>query len=97
MNFITVPVEPVYIKPSLRTEPVADRDGKKPPYESVMHYLSNIEHEYFNGTQVGNQSIETKLIQIHTLYMAAWAVGELTWDEAFYGYADFVAKLLHIR
>ena len=89
--------EPVYIKPSLRSEHTADQDSKKPPFESVMHYLSHIEHEYLNGPQVGNQSIETKLIQIHTLYMTAWAIGELTWDEAFYGYADFTAKLLHIR
>lgn len=92
-----VTIEPVYTKSNPRSEYAADQDGKKPPFESVMCYLGSIEHEYLNGQQAGNRPIETKLIQVHTLYMTAWAVGELTWDEAFYGYADFVAKLLHIR
>lgn len=93
---MAVSCEPVYVKPSKRSEANTENE-KKPPYESIMHYLSHIESEYLNGTPAGKQSLETKLIQVHSLYMAAWAIGELTWDEAFYGYADFTAKLLHIR
>lgn len=65
-------------------------------FESVIDYLHHVECECFSGT-MADRTLESKLTTVYTLYMAAWAVGEISWNDAFYGYADFTAKLLNIR
>lgn len=66
------------------------------PYESVMDYINKLEREYYED-KVPGQNLETKLTTMYALYKSAWAVGEITWNEMFYAYADFVTKLLRIR
>lgn len=68
----------------------------KKPFESVIAYLSKVEEDIL-GDKNKDKSIESKLTTVYALYMAAWAIGEVSWDEAFYGFADFTAKLLKIR
>ena len=69
---------------------------KKEPYGSVLDYIWKVEEDYYDGKH-STQSLESKLTTIYALYNAAWANGEIEWDDMFYSYADFVAKLLHIR
>ena len=63
----------------------------------VMRYINRVENEMLNDKCPQLRDTETKLIQMYTLYMAAFHSCEITWDEAFYGFADFTAKLLKIR
>lgn len=72
------------------------KQTKNAKYGSVMEYLCNVESGFLND-KPHYQSLESMLTTIYTLYMAAWAVGEISWDGAFYGFADFTAKLLKIR
>ena len=65
-------------------------------FESVVEYLHHVERDCASGT-MADRTLESKLTTVYTLYMAAWAVGEISWNDAFYGYADFTAKLLNIR
>lgn len=77
---------------------MAKEDKKEEaPYESVLAYIWKRETDYYENKHCYGQSLEAKLTTIYALYMAAWAVGEITWDQAFYAYADFTAKLLKIR
>lgn len=66
------------------------------PYGAVVDYIKVVEREYYED-KVPGQSLESKLTTMYALYKSAWAVGEISWDEMFYAYADFVTKLLHIR
>lgn len=75
-------------------ENIVEKNNK--PHASVMEYINEVEQQYYNDKVFG-QSLESKLTTMYALYKSAWAVGEITWDEMFYAYADFVAKLLHIR
>lgn len=70
---------------------------KDAPYGSVLEYIWKREKDYYEDKYCYGQSLEAKLTTIYALYMAALAVGEITWDQAFYAYADFTAKLLKIR
>lgn len=70
--------------------------NKESKYKSVMEYLMNVESGFLND-KTHYQSLESMLTTVYSLYMAAWAVGEISWDDAFYGFADFTAKLLKIR
>ena len=65
------------------------------PFEDVLHYIWSREKKFYEGR--GSQSVESVLTTMYALYMAAWAVGEITWEQAFYSYADFTAKFLRIR
>lgn len=69
---------------------------KDAKYGSVMEYLVKVESDFLND-KTHYQSLESMLTTVYTLYITAWAVGEISWDGAFYGFADFTAKLLKIR
>lgn len=73
------------------------KEKKEAQYDSVLSYIWAREKDYYEDKHCYGQSLEKKLTTMYALYMAAWAVGELTWDQAFYAYADFTAKLLKIR
>ena len=62
----------------------------------VMRYANRMEREFLDSKS-DSRSVETKLIQMYTIYMAAFNACEITWDEAYYAYADFVAKLMKVR
>lgn len=70
---------------------------ENPPFESVLAYIWKREEDYYKNRDCSGQDTDSKLTTMYALYMAAWAVGEITWDQAFYSYADFTAKLLGIR
>lgn len=66
------------------------------PYKLVLEYIRKRESEYYDGKHA-SQSLESILTTMYALYNAAWAIGEITWSNMFYSYADFVAKFLKIR
>ena len=68
---------------------------ERAPFDSVLHYIWHREKQFYEGR--GSQSVESVLTTMYALYMAAWAVGEMSWEGAFYAYADFTAKFLKIR
>lgn len=64
-------------------------------YESLMEYIVHEQNDILSGKS--QYKLEKSLTIMYALYKAAAGIGEVTWDQAFYMYADFTAKLLGIR
>lgn len=66
------------------------------PHDSLLEYIWAKESEYYEGKHK-EQQLDKILVTMYTLYQAAWAIGEISWNDMFYAYADFTAKLLGVR
>lgn len=97
VNDGTTPVH--YSKDTIENAPSISARPKRyvdASHDTLISYIWSLEKEYYEGKHK-DQQLDKILVTMYALYKAAWAIGEISWDNMFYAYADFTAKLLKIR